>query len=167
MTFAIRTGTLLAIVPLVCAGNALAAPTGRVFGCTQPPYETGYVALFLDGTPVYASASGWYQPTGFHYALNSNYLAEFENDGTAYNDFFGFTIPQGHYSSAVLSAFNPSGPGCGFYSTQRSITFSIYDVTTSFSALTSNHGYGYGPPLAPDIFIDLASGRKYGSSQRD
>ncbi len=148
--------TALFLAVILAASVVTATPA--VFLWTYPPYQTGYVALVLDGTPVYANYTGWYDVTGFHNPSNVDYAAGISGAIHMHNDFFEFTIPDGTYTSAYLSIYNPSADGVHQgYCCSGSAVYSNWDVTTSIADLIA---YQTG---RTDILNDLGSGIFFGS----
>lgn len=99
------------------------------------------------------SDSGWYDQTGFHDPLNTNYVAgRQEVDGVGYHwtDFFTFDLSSvmgDTISSATLQLYTAEISSNG--------TFKTFDVSTPNAALTGGTG-----GLA--AHIDLGSGISYG-----
>jgi PEP-CTERM motif-containing protein len=153
-----RKVVLPALFLLALSASFALAQSAFVFGYTYPPYETGYVALYLNGSPVYANYTGWYDSSGFHDANNPDYIAQTSGGSQVYNNFFEFTVPGGTYTSAYLSIFNPSlAPGFTCFSgCSNTFVYYNWDVTTPIAdVIASQSG-------RTDIFLDLGSGVLYG-----
>ena len=162
---ALLASAALATLASGVATEANANANAYLFGYTYPPYQTGYVALIINGsTTVYADTTGWYDFTGMHSATNPDYIVgncSISNcgGGAAYNDFFTFNlggISAGSITSVTLSAWNPlSPPYLGYQGPPN--TYTLYDVSTPIDTLNmSNSG-------AVAIYDDLGSGVSYGS----
>jgi hypothetical protein len=105
------------------------------------------------------SDSGWYDDTGFHDSTNKNYISGFAG-APDHHDYFVFDLSgiTGNVTGAQLQLFNPGDPNDGYNGPSgSSITYSVFDVSTSISNLESDNIGATG------IFNDLGSGTSYGS----
>jgi hypothetical protein len=101
---------------------------------------------------------GWYDSTGFHDSLNTNYVVGSftEAPGTAFRDFFVFdrsSLTGVRIDSATLEIFNPDG---GYQSPDASELVSFFSVETSVNTLV-NGTAGVGG------YNDLGGGTLFGS----
>lgn len=99
--------------------------------------------------------SGWWNSDGGHISTNSNYIAG-RIGSLEYRNFFVFDLSgvSGTVTSASLQLFNPS---TGYVSPDANEMYTLYDVSTSITALTTG---GSGQTA---IFTDLGTGTTYGS----
>lgn len=110
-------------------------------------------------TVLNAVDSGWWTHLGSHNANNPNYIAGREN-GLEFNNFFVFNLAgiNEPIASATLVATNGlASRGPGYRSPDPSETYTLFDVSTPISALTTS---GNGQTT---IFDDLGTGISYGS----
>ncbi len=142
-------------------GRPALADTSRAIFAFSSSGVLSDTQLILDGTPVDASFTGWYDQTGSHDSTNPNYIAgvcgssdSCLGDDLNRRDFFVFDVPPGLYTSAVLSLFNPS---VGYISTNPTETYDSWDVSTLIFDLEANN------TGRVDIFNDLGSGMQFGS----
>jgi hypothetical protein len=162
----VRYSGLLAIMAVALAPSvpALAVPSHAMFAYTFNVLQPGDVQLILDGVAVNAFDAGWYDMTGLHIATNDNYLVGLCGDGCGssitYNDFFAFSIPAGHYATAILRLSNPpnaSSPYNGYVSSEPSELYRLFSVETPINTLIAEQSGQVG------IYDDLGSGTFYGS----
>lgn len=106
-------------------------------------------------TIINATDSGWYDNSGFHSSINSNYAVG-EGDGIIVHNFFVFDLTgiSMNIGSATLTIENPSN---GYYSGDAFEIWTLYDVSTDITSLTAS-GNGH-----TGIYDDLGSGTIYGS----
>ena len=126
----------------------LAAATTAVVGTSVP------AALATPPAGVVATATGWFDQTGFHDALNDNYSVGNVTPLPAgrLRNFFVFDLSgvTGDVVSVTLSAANYGGVG-------PPATLTLYDVATPAATLTATATGATG------VFADLGSGTVYGS----
>lgn len=106
---------------------------------------------------------GWYNSTGFHDPLNSNYITGFEAFGAEYRNFLVFDLSSvsGTVVAAQLQLFNPISPpanGPGYVSPNPTETYNLYDVSTPIATLTA------GGSGLTSVFNDLGTGTVLGTA---
>ena len=147
---------LLAVLGcLAVTAPAMAVPNQYMFGFTTG--SLGQVQLLLDGKPVDARDSGWYQDAGNHAQTNNNYIVGVLGD-VFYHDYFIFDIPrESRVSSAVLQLWNPGSPLDGYNSPDPTELYLLYDVKTNPVDLDKDVTGETG------IYVDLGTGALFGS----
>ena len=125
------------------------------------------VLTFVASVPAYGATivlsavdTGWYNNSGFHDPTNPNYIVG-EGVGVPtpplFRDFFIFDLSS-LAGQTVLSArlvlYNPND---GYFSTNTTETFALFDVTTDIAVLQA------GGAGLTSIYDDLGSGTSYGS----
>jgi hypothetical protein len=149
---------MLSLAPVAAHATA---PTVTVFNSTALGFG-GPVVLAIDGVDYEASNSGHYDNLGG--SIFTNYQAGFDgfnnNPLSEVRNFFAFDLSglSGPITSATLTIpSNPFGIGYNNTSGSASITYTNWDVSTSFDDL----GDGMN---GLSTFADLGSGEKFGSA---
>ena len=118
--------------------------------------EINYQSVAAQTVVIPFTDSGWYNQDGVHTPSNPNYLVgEFYD---TYRNFFVFNLASvtQPIASAKLALSVPSQlEGAGYYSSDPSEDYELYDVTTPITTLV-----GFGGVAA---YNDLGSGVVYGS----
>ena len=145
----------LLLASAFAAVAALAATPAHAYVFGFSGLNSGNSLTLNGGTVVANNASGWFDSTGSHFGSNQNYIAA-AYSGLFFNDFFVFNV------SGVTAAVTSASFTVYSYTVDSSseavypIPYSLHDVSTPVSVLTSNNS---GNTAA---FDDLASGSYYG-----
>lgn len=121
--------------------------------------------VLADAVAIDRVNQGWYAETGEHVAGNSNTFTGKDTStlfGTAplgvyrFNSFFTFNLPSlgGQATSAALNLY-----ASDIFSDDASFQFTVFDVSTSTTALVAGHTSGES--AGQGIFTDLGSGNSY------
>lgn len=132
----------------IATAQQFAGP-GTIVGYVQPSATTI--------TTIPAIFGGWWDSSGGHDALNSNYHAGIAGNGVHTRNFFVFNLASfnAHITAAELLIYNPSS---GFSSSDPTETYNIFHVSTPIATLRASGS------ARTDIFADLADGADYGST---
>jgi hypothetical protein len=145
---------------------ALSAPATAALSYATFAYSNSNpVTITLNGTTTLtATNTGWYRGDGFHNAFNINYIAGIcgssdycKGNDSITRDYFAFDLSSivGPVTSATISALQNPSPNTGYISTAPSITYTNYDVSTSFGSLVASQNNAVG------TYADLGSGTVY------
>jgi len=116
---------------------------------------TGAGSAHADTVTLNSTSFGWWDSTGTHTAVITNYGTGDDAENVDHRSFFVFNLSglSGTVVSATLQIFNPI-----YLSPDPSETLSIFDVSTSIAALTASGTGQVG------IYNDLGTGTLFGST---
>lgn len=120
------------------------------------------LSVGVEAGVIYAEDSGWYRElNGEHNPRNRNYVVQYCCGSYNNRNFFVFDLSgYDEITSAVLRAYMPDAPEYphpGYFSANPFEIWSLFEVSTSITALTTDTSN-------PATYLDLGSGTNYGSA---
>lgn len=152
----------MAFLKSVLSGAGLIVAMTAASPSYAAEYLFGYsgqsaIGIVNGATVLTSFDQGWYNNTGEHGSDNSNYIVE-TNTSYGYNNYFTFDL-RGVTSQITSFSLNAARAVSSFEG--RSLTYSLYRVSTSFSDLDVTRFSG--DQVGQEIYADLGSGVNYGS----